>query len=99
MDEDLYPNEGTAFHPTIPEDRQREENEEASKAKAGIPIIEDLLKRVNKDIDEHKYISTAISESKKRNISVEQASFGLDMGNERVTAIKEYLEALIDQYK
>jgi|GEM_PF-841676 len=45
MDDNLYPNDGTHYEVTVPEEQKREETSEKAKAQAGRELLTELIKR------------------------------------------------------
>lgn len=92
--DDLLPNDGSTFDPTLPpEDQVKEENAYVAKAESSYPVIEDLIKDIEDDIKKADSISgQGLYELAEQ--SPQQAQVRFEANRLYVEKLKEKLEVL-----
>ncbi len=98
MDEDLMPNDGTFFFPREPKDQVLARKAEKAKTLEVLPILKELLKQFERDIEFYGSIDSIPPEVKTdpgKFLIVHNAN---ELTRNALMAKKEYIESLLDTH-
>jgi hypothetical protein len=92
---DEYPNDGSFYQASEPEEQVKERRVEQSKAQAAKPMLEDILAKITGDIDTMQR-SVAINVTPETSPEVfMKAWYGVQEQSKYAQELKEYIEGLL----
>jgi hypothetical protein len=93
--DDSYPNDGSYFQPTEPEDQARQRDMQATKAQAAKPMLEDIIQQVTDDIERMKSVDAITVDPEASPEAFMKAWYGVQQQKAYAEQHKAYLESLL----
>jgi len=96
--EDLYPNDGTHYEPSVPEEQKREENAEKAKVQEGIQLLEEIISRWDERIRFYDSLDSINVDVDTRPAQHRETVRANKQTKANLLVEKDYLEGLRSQY-
>lgn len=93
--DDFYPNDGSYYQPTEPEEQVIERQQQASKAQAAKPMLEELIAKVTADIDRMKSVDAITVDPEADPEAFMKAWYGVQQQKLYAEQLKTHMETLL----